>query len=87
MHIVIDIPENSWEEIRHTATTDPDSMNWYERKISEGKPLPKGHGKLVDVKQVVMALVYRHLLKDNVTCGDVKRILDMATLIEADKEV
>lgn len=84
MQIVIDIPENDWKFLKES-----DGCRWSRAILDgviNGTPLPKGHGKLVDVKQVIMALVYRHLLKDDVTCGDVTKILNMATIIEADKE-
>ena len=54
--------------------------------LTHGIPLPKGHGRLIDIKQVAELLVFGDYLKDNVKCGDITRILDMATIIEADKE-
>ena len=51
-----------------------------------GTPLPKGHGRLVDENHVIAELVYRkHLLADNVKCGQVTEIFDSAVVIEADK--
>ena len=54
--------------------------------FKNGTPLPKGHGRLIDERQVVAALVHHDFLKDNVKCGDVTKILDMTAIIEADKE-
>lgn len=89
MQIVISISDSLYDRLID-MDIDSDTCSFNEsalvESIKNGTPLPKGHGKLVDVKQVIMALVYRHLLKDDVTCGDVTKILNMATIIEADKE-
>jgi len=80
MKLIIDISNNDYEKLKdgHIPFSILDVMQ-------NGTPLPKGHGSLVDVKRVVMALVFHDFLKDNVTCGDVAKILDMATIIEADE--
>lgn len=88
IELVIKIPEDEYRWIMKSDVTvfaDAVSKECMLNAIKNGTPLPKDHGKLVDVKQVIMALVYHHFLKDDVTCGDVTKILNMATIIEADK--
>lgn len=82
MKLIIDIPEETYEY-------------WKEHKyeyvlaeaIANGIPLPKGCGRLVDENHVIAELVYRkHLLADDVTCGQVTEIFDSAVVVDADKE-
>ena len=89
IELVIKIPEEEYRWIIKSDETvfgNVASKECMLHAIKNGTILPKGHGKLTDVEQVVMALVFHDFLKDNVTCGDVTKILNMATIIEADKE-
>ena len=88
MKVIIDIPEEEYMEIKRYYDNLPiystvEAELYY---IAHGIPLPKGHGRLIDIKQVAELLVFGDYLKDNVKCGDITRILDMATIIDADKE-
>lgn len=51
MHIVIDIPKEMYEELKylnvHGFTTATDEA------IANGIPLPKGHGGLIDVNEII----------------------------------
>lgn len=84
IELVIKIPEEKYNYvIKQVAERIDNPLKLY---IANGTPLPKGHGRLIDERQVVMALTYRDFLKDNVKCGDITKILDIATVIEADTE-
>ena len=73
MRIVIDIPEDSYKATCNGSMLPPDVENVVQA-IKDGTPLPKGHDRLVEVKEVVKAL-FNH-----------KTIYDVPTIIEADKE-
>ena len=84
MKLIIDIDEEDFNLIR-------DNIKSYSLAdvlfgaVKDGKPLPKGHGRLVDENYIIAELVYRkHLLSDNVTCGEVTKIFDNAVVIDAE---
>lgn len=85
MEIVIKIPDKVFEAYKHW---DKNKVATVEQTlIVHGTVLPKGHGRLVDENHVIAELVYRkHLLADNVKCGQVTEIFDSAVVVEADKE-
>ena len=87
MQIVIDIPEKIYTHLRDGGSIGASLM--IENAIKRGTPLPKGHGDLID---------RRELKKDVYTTtewnGDVHRIIyeasvdddDAPTIIEAESE-
>lgn len=87
MKIVIDIPDDSYEATCNGCMLPPDVENVV-NAIKNGKPLKKGHGDLID---------RRELKKEVYTTtewnGDVHRIIyeasidDAKPIIEADKGV
>ena len=85
IELVIKIPSEVYESII-SATADYDDISILLLGICEATPLPKGHN-ILDENKVVMELVYGNLLKDDVKCGDITRILKDARIIEADKEI
>ena len=46
MQIVIEIPENRYEGCKKL------SLNWAEKAIASGTPLPEDHGRIIDVDKV-----------------------------------
>ena len=75
MHIVIDIPEELFEDIKANGlcgySSDRDTVS---EAIANGTPLPKGHGRLIDVTKV------------GTSSFKIQEILAKApTIIEADK--
>lgn len=82
--LVIKIPEDEYFIIKKSNAP----LTWAEHLIKNGTPLPKGHGKLIDVGQCDRKLFYQQ-------CGGadslitVKSAFDMImslpTIIEADK--
>ena len=88
MQVVIEIDEEKYQNIMKVKNGiwGSQNMDSLEYAIANGTPLPKGHGALVEVNSVIVALVHNDFLKDTVTCGQIVNILDKATIIEADKE-
>lgn len=75
MQIVIDIDDRVYEMVMNTGTFGTYKFNT-SKAIQHGTPLPKGHGRLIDV--------YEYFKKE---FGDAREFLDKATtIIEADTE-
>lgn len=49
MQIVIDIPEEEYEEIIYSEDC---GLHTLTRAIANGTPLPKGHGRLIDADEI-----------------------------------
>ena len=49
MQIVIDIPEEEYEEI---INSEDCGLHILTRAIAKGTPLPKGHGRLIDISKI-----------------------------------
>lgn len=89
MKLLIDIPEDEYELVRHenkSYRTELVLMN----AVAEGTPLPKHHSRLIDYGYVVDAIddwvnaeEYRYT---NATDYLRKRVANTPTIIEADKE-
>jgi hypothetical protein len=76
MQIVINISEEDYEGLKKKDEFNDMYLNHYEKLIVHGTPLPKGHGRLIDVSE--------YFKKE---FGDARMFLDKATtIIEADKE-
>ncbi len=73
MQIVIDIPDILKEEIDNDDELDLIDMAQIMHQIKYGTPLPKGHDRLVEAKEVVKAL-FNH-----------ETIYDVPTIVKADK--
>ena len=76
MHIVIDIPEKIYEASQILDVKHEDTIQIPLEVIANGTPLPKGHGRLIDVDEIA---------------GDgswdfADRLDETPTIIEADKE-
>lgn len=85
MKVVIDIDELSYHRFA-AGFANEDDAGLIEYLFKNGVPLPKGHGRLVDENYIIAELVYRrHLLADDVKCGEVTKIFDNAVVIEADR--
>lgn len=88
IELVIKVPEHCLEELKCVELNESNEGAVFHaiKCILNGTPLPKGHN-ILDENKVVMELVYGNLLKDDVKCGDITRILKDARIIEADKEI
>ena len=80
MEIVIDIPEESYKATCDGCMLPPDVENVVQG-IKNGTPLPKGHGRLIDAREVYKKFYCRCL------AGVANEVLnETPTIIEADKE-
>ena len=75
MHIVIDISEEMYEELKylnvHGFTTA------VEEAVANGTPLPKGHGGLIDVNEIIGKV---HGVKS------ITAVLEATVIIPAERE-
>ena len=97
MKIVIDIPETVYEYMRSRCKYQNKSnagLSMFEEAgvaIKNGTPLPKRHGRIMDVDKIIKKMEEREeYLKDNRSMYEtacVETALDMfgETIIEADK--
>ena len=94
MQIVIDIPEEDYNIMRHNIAVDnplcPLSQEEMVSKVANGTPLPKGHGDLIDADAIPKQIELKGFLsQDNahlVTIYRVKEALNNApTIISADR--
>lgn len=53
MQIVIDIPENIYDAIMDDEMISREQLAVLEKHIYYGTPLPKGHGRLLDEKDIL----------------------------------
>lgn len=92
MQIVIDIPEDDYQRICETKLPSYGAITYIIHRafkyIKNGKPLPKGHGRLIDADRLTRAEImhlWYHLPNGDIACPKVD--IDHApTVIEADKE-
>lgn len=91
MQIIIDIPKYIYEHAKEQSEDSNDEWDAM-RAIANGTPLPKGHGRIMDVDKVIKKMEEREeQLKDDRSIWEtagVETALDMfgETIIEADKE-
>ena len=57
MQIIIDIPDKEYKEIIDNKLNKSWDMTHYERVIANGTPLPKGHGRILDEKDILYTIV------------------------------
>ena len=53
MQIVIKIDEDTYNDLRFQKQYNPRFLSHYEKIILNGKPLPKGHGRLKDIDKII----------------------------------
>ena len=89
MKIVIEIPESVYNDCKAYYETH-DYMATMISMIANGKPLPKGHGRLIDEKEAISIITYGK--DDKAYFGSTDKdfeVIDflktVPTLIEADK--
>lgn len=88
MQVVIDIPEENYQNLKAKDKFDDMFLNYYEKLIVRGTPLPKGHGRLGDLDAALKCV------KECEDCEDKTfaiALFDWAmskrVVLEADKEV
>ena len=82
MQIVIDVPKDEYEKI---SSGKFDITGYFKLNLSDafrnGIPLPKGHGRLVDAKEVYKKFYCRCLAR-----AATEVLNETPTIIEADEE-
>ncbi|HCJ37856.1 MAG TPA: hypothetical protein DHV37_05965 [Erysipelotrichaceae bacterium] len=77
--LVIKIPEEEYQNYLKMRPAYPEGVFCYIKAIQNGKPLPKGHGDLIDMNEIT---AFREL-----ECNghDVESLDEFTVIIEADK--
>lgn len=85
MKIVVDVPDEEYESYALAITFG--MGNTAIRRILNGTPLPKRHGKIVDIKPLMIGL-YEGMGKETFSPIEVYKMLDeeCRVIIEADEE-
>ena len=87
MQIVIDIPEEEYKDIKYFGTIVDESRDYIASSILNGIPLPKGHGRLIDVDELFTSERPKGITDDVWKESHIYKLLSNApTIIEADKE-
>ena len=73
MQIVIDIDEETYKKCKW-KNNGAVGLEWWERAIANGTPLPKGHGRLIDADE----------LFDEFSEIAVEPYINVPTVLEAD---
>ena len=84
MKVVIDIDEEEYKAILDCAKKSPEYLNCCELMIADGKPLPKGHGRLIDADKLKTHFIGTELGTDLEVYLE-PTIINAPTIIEADK--
>lgn len=96
MQVVIDISEKDYQTLKKKDKFDAMYLNYYEKLIVYGTPLPKGHGRLIDADKFLkdneaytgFILDSRFFGGKNAYKDALEDLVDEApTIIEADREV
>lgn len=90
MQLVIDIPEEEYQNYLKMRPAYPEGVFCYINVIQNGIPLPKGHGKLIDYSWIVDNVIKQLGIKDERYLLEAEKalmsIVEIApTIIEADK--
>lgn len=85
IELVIRIPEDEYQNILHTGEASFYTVN----AIEAGRPLPKGHGRLIDADALKETFIepnsYLKCNEKGLWCFTGKEIRNAPTIIEADK--
>lgn len=66
MQIVIDVPDEELYKIEHDRVITDEQRAMLVCAITDGTPLPKGHGELID-KDVVLDMMNHGILEEYIT--------------------
>lgn len=83
MQLVIDIPDKIYEMVMNTGTYGCYRFN-STKAIREGKPLPKGHGKLKDVSDLTPDSEWDFYGEEYIAVS-MGQIKSAPTIVEADE--
>jgi hypothetical protein len=88
MQVVIDISEKDYQTLKKKEEFDAMYLNYYEKLIVYGTPLPRGHGDLKDIEVMKNKLCTHEAseLFGSTTCAEILDFInDEKPIIEADK--
>lgn len=89
MQIVIDIDDNLYTRLFDNGVDNYDDAVDMAKAIRKGTPLPKGHGKIVDIDKLIDDKCNEcgHLkgVSCTIPCYAVRRMLSAPTIVEADE--
>lgn len=88
MQIVIDLEDELYEQCKNTELTEENEGFDFHiiKSVANGKPLPKGHGRLKDVDWIDDNCDHHYSDRDGSWCYTWRDIDDTPTIVEADKE-
>ena len=89
MQIVIDIDDNLYAKLFDNGVDNYDDAVDMAKAIRKGMPLPKGHGKIIDVDQFYKAFNEYLSERKSFSFADLETILNVVTppILKADKEM
>jgi hypothetical protein len=86
MQVVINISEEDYEGLKRNDKFNDMHLNYYEKLIANGVPLPKGHGRLVDADEIDNN-IYDLTRGMDLNYGQISEVVDTApTIIEKDDD-
>lgn len=90
MQIVIDIPEETYKNVRMYGTyLNPRDKSNLEKALENGTPLPKGHGRLIDMEYLKEHIYQCAINGRPLHMMEMHELIDcleeVPTIIEADK--
>lgn len=80
MEIVINIPDLDWSKVKNGSIATANLLN----AVKNGTPLPKGHGRLIDEKEISLSGIHFKTEIDHARM--IGRLNTAPTIIPADKE-
>ena len=89
MKVVIDIPKEDYDIIKNDgvySTFSGEMKRWGLAAIRNGTPLPEGHGRIGDLDQILLWMIYKKGIIDDLKCGEIAPVFKDATIIEAESE-
>lgn len=89
MRLVIDIPEKIYKYVQQTGSISMLDTQQVANAIFDGKPLPKGHGRLIDADKEIAGLKEMKVVDEKDKQSVRFAILELEytkPIIEADKE-
>lgn len=90
MKLIIDIPEERLDSIKHFGIKQ-NEVSMLERALISGTPLPKEHGRLIDADKTISKICgsscgcYLEECGHDKHCFSVARIESAPTIIEAER--
>lgn len=82
--LVIKIPNNLYANLKKIESGSLASERILDC-VKDGIPLPKGHGRIGYLDNILIWLIYRGII-DKLKCGEIADVFERSTIIEKDEE-